>query len=168
MRSGSGRIDRAAEYLAGFVLSVAAAGLVVMTVVIAWQVFARYVLNDSPPWSEAAALVIMLYFVFLGAAVGVHERFHLGFRLFVSMLSLRAKTAVFALGQLLIMAFGAAMAWNGVALVDYTSSHVIPTLGVARSVAYWPFVICGVLIVLFALVNCVALVRGKGGVDPWS
>ena len=168
MRSGSGRIDRAAEYLAGFVLSVAAAGLVVMTVVIAWQVFARYVLNDSPPWSEAAALVIMLYFVLLGAAVGVHEGFHLGFRLFVSMLALRAKTAVFALGQLLIMAFGATMAWNGMALVDYTASHVIPTLGVARSVAYWPFVICGVLIVLFALVNCVALVRGKGGVDPWS
>ena len=168
MRSGSGRIDRAAEHLAGFVLSVAAAGLVVMTVVIAWQVFARYVLNDSPPWSEAAALVIMLYFVLLAAAVGVHERFHLGFRLFVSMLPLRAKIAVFALGQLLIMAFGATMAWNGKALVDYTASHVIPTLGVARSVAYWPFVICGVLIVLFALVNCVALVRGKGGVDPWS
>ena len=168
MRSGSGRIDRAAEYLAGFVLSVAAAGLVVMTVVIAWQVFARYVLNDSPPWSEAAALVIMLHFVLLAAAVGVHERFHLGFRLFVSMLPLRAKTEVFVFGQLLIMAFGAAMAWNGMALVDYTSSHVIPTLGVARSVAYWPFVICGVLIVLFALVNCVGLVRGKGGIDPWS
>ena len=168
MQSGNGKIDRAAEYLAGFVSNVASAGLVAMTVVIAWQVFARYVLNDSPPWSEAAALVIMLYFVLLAAAVGIHERFHLGFRLFVSMLELRAKTAVFVLGQLLIMAFGAAMAWNGIALVDYTSSHVIPTLGVARSVAYWPFVICGVLMVLFALVNCVTLVRGKGGIDPWS
>ena len=168
MRSGSGRVERAVEKLAGFVASVAAAGLVVMTMVIAWQVFARYVLNDSPPWSEAAALVIMLNFVLLAAAVGVHEKFHLGFRLVVSMLALKAKIAVFALGQLLVMAFGATMAWNGMALVDYTTSHVIPTLGVSRSVAYWPFVICGGLIVLFALVNCVVVVRGKGAVDPWN
>ena len=168
MRSGKGRIDRAAEYLAGIVTSAAAAGLVLMTGVIAWQVFARYVLNDSPPWSEAAALVIMAYFVLLAAAVGVHARFHLGFRLFVSILPLRAKIAVFVLGQLLVMGFGATMAFNGTVLVDYTASHIIPTLGVARSVAYWPFVICGVLIALFALVNCVSLIRGQRGVDPWS
>ena len=168
MRSSSGRIDRAVEHLAGLATGVAAAGLVAMTGVIAWQVFARYVLNDSPPWSEAAALVIMAYFVLLAAAVGVHARFHLGFRLFVSMLPLRARTAVFVFGQLLVMGFGAAMAFNGRTLVEYTASHVIPTLGVARSVAYWPFVICGVLIALFALVNCVTTIRGKGGVDPWS
>ena len=81
-----------------------------MTIVIAWQVFTRYVLNDSPAWSESAALIIMLYFVLLAAAIGVHEKFHLGFRLFVSMLPLRLKRAVFVLGQLLVMVFGAAMA----------------------------------------------------------
>ena len=65
MPSGSDRIDRAAARLARFVATLSAAGLVVMTAVTAWQVFARYVLNDSPPWSEAAALVIMAYFVLL-------------------------------------------------------------------------------------------------------
>ncbi len=168
MPSGSGGIDRAAGRLAKFAATLAGTGLVLMTAVIAWQVFARYVLNDSPPWSEAAALVIMAYFVLLAAAVGVHERFHLGFRLFVSMLPLRRKRAVFVVGQLLIMAFGGAMAFNGMALVNYTASHVIPTLGVSRSVAYWPFVICGGLIVLFTLVNCVAMARGDGDPDPWS
>ncbi len=168
MASGSGRGVRAAGRLADFAATLAAAGLVLMTAVIAWQVFARYVLNDSPPWSEAAALVIMAYFVLLAAAVGVWERFHLGFRLFVSMLALRPKRAVFMVGQVLIMAFGAAMAFNGMALVNYTATHVIPTLGVSRSVAYWPFAISGGLIVLFALVNCVALVRGDRDSDPWN
>ena len=168
MTSNSQRIDRAAERLAGIVSKIAAAGLVLMTVVIAWQVFARYVLNDSPSWSESAALVIMLYFVLFAAAVGVYEKFHLGFRLFVSMLPLRRKRAVFVLGQLLVMLFGAAMAWNGMALIDYTASHIIPTLGVSRSVAYWPFVMCGGLILLFALVHCVTVIRGKGEFDPWS
>ncbi len=139
-----------------------------MTAVIAWQVFARYVLNDSPAWSESAALIIMLYFVLLAAAVGVYERFHLGFRLFVNMLPLQQKRAVFVSGQLLVMVFGVAMAWNGMALVDHTSSHIIPALGVSRSLAYWPFVICGGLIVLFAAVACATVVRDGEGVDPWS
>ncbi len=168
MPSDSQGIGRAAQYLANIVSGLAGAGLVIMTIVIAWQVFARYVLNDSPAWSESAALIIMLYFVLLAAAAGVCEKFHLGFRLFVSLLPLRPRRAVFVLGQLLVMAFGAAMAWNGMALVDYTATHIIPTLNVPRSVAYWPFVVCGGLIVLFALVHCVAVVRGKGEDDPWS
>ena len=154
--------------LADFVMKVAAAGLAVMTLVISWQVFARYVLNDSPLWSEAAALIIMLYFVLLAAAVGVYERFHLGFRWLVSRLPVRPKRAVFVFGQMLIMAFGAAMAWNGVALVDYTASHIIPALNLSRSLAYWPFILCGGLMMLFAFVNCVALVLERKDVDPWS
>ena len=165
--SSSQDIDHLTRQLADLVLKVSAAGLVLMTIVISWQVFARYVLNASPQWSEAAALVIMFYFVLLAAAVGVYEKFHLGFRWLVSKLPLQPKRGVFILGQVLIMAFGAAMAWNGMALVDYTASHVIPTLNLSRATAYWPFVICGGLIVVFALVHCVTLIRTKE-IDPWS
>ena len=168
MPSNSQGIDRAAERLATIASKAAAAGLVLMTLVIAWQVFGRYVLNDSPAWSESAALVIMLYFVLLAAAVGVYEQFHLGLRLFVSRLPAGWKRPVYVIGQLLVMTFGAAMAWNGMRLIDYTSSHVIPTLGISRSVAYWPFVACGGLIVLFALVRCAVVVRDKGATDPWN
>ena len=121
MPSNSQVFDRAAERLANIVSKIAAAGLVLMTLVIAWQVFGRYVLNDSPAWSESAALVIMLYFVLLGAAVGVYEQFHLGLRLFVSWLPAGWKRPVYVIAQLLVMTFGAAMAWNGMRLIDYTS-----------------------------------------------
>lgn len=71
MPSDSQGIGRAAKSLANIVSGIASAGLAIMTIVIAWQVFARYVLNDSPAWSESAALIIMLYFVLLAAAIGV-------------------------------------------------------------------------------------------------
>ncbi|MCY4157730.1 MAG: TRAP transporter small permease [Gammaproteobacteria bacterium] len=162
------RLDRTVGMLAGFVLRIAAAGLVAMTLVTAWQVFARYVLNDSSPWSEAAALIVMVCFVLLAAAVGVHEKFHLGFRWLVAMLPLRWGRIAFVSGQALIMAFGIAMAANGLALVDYTATHVIPALGISRSVAYWPFVVCGALMALFALVNFVVLFLERRDADPWS
>jgi hypothetical protein len=50
-----------------------------MTGMVAWQVFCRYVLNDSPSWTEPGAVMLMSWFIFLGAAVGVRENYHLGF-----------------------------------------------------------------------------------------
>jgi len=161
-------IDRISEGLADIVAKVASAGLVIMTLVIAWQVFGRYVLNSSPPWSESLALITMLYFVLLAAAVGVYEQFHLGFRVFVTMLPKRFKTVVYLLGQVLILIFGAAMAWNGLRLIGYTESHIMPTLGISRSVAYWPFVMCGVLIIVFTLVRSIVVLRDKGANNPWN
>ena len=162
------RLDRAVGKVADVVLKAAAAGLVAMTLVISWQVFARYVLNDSPPWSEAAALIVMVSFVLLAAAVGVYEKFHLGFRWLVTRLPIQSRRAAFVFGQALIVVFGAAMAFNGVALVDYTAKHIIPTLGISRSVAYWPFVVCGALMALFACVNCVNVFLGRRDADPWN
>jgi len=139
-----------------------------MTIVIACQVFGRYVLNNSPSWSEPVALILMLYVVMLAAAVGVYEGFHLGVRLFVSMLPVELKRAVFVVGQILVMMFGVLMAWNGLLLVEFTTTHIIPTLGVSRSVAYWPFVISGLLIAIFALIRCVVAVRSEGEEGLWN
>lgn len=148
--------------------SLAAVGIVVMTLVIAWQVFGRYVLNASPVWSEAAALIIMLWFVLLGAAVGVYEQFHLGFRFLVSALPRTISTVTYIAGQALIATFGVVMAWNGYELVNFTQSHELPTLGLSRAIVYWPFVVCGALTSLFALSRIVRASRLDKGQSPWN
>jgi TRAP-type C4-dicarboxylate transport system permease small subunit len=142
---------RAAELAGRASLHVAAAGLLAMTLVIAWQVFARFVLNDSPSWAEPLALLLMLYFVLLAAAVGVREGFHLGLTILVQALPARARALTEIAASLLVCAFGVLMAVNGSRLVEYTSGHVIPGLGVSRAFAYVPFAAAGVLIALFAL-----------------
>ena len=62
----------------------AGAGLLLMTGIVAWQVFARYVLNASPAWAEQAALLLMIWYVFFAAAAGRGARGvsypHCGFR----------------------------------------------------------------------------------------
>ena len=58
-------------------LFVSASCLVLMTAIISYQVVARYFFNASPAWSERLSLVLLAYLVFFGAAVGVHERFHI-------------------------------------------------------------------------------------------
>jgi len=130
---------------------VAAAGLVLMTLIIGWQVFGRYALNASPAWSESLALILMLYYVLLAAAVGVREGFHLGMRIVVDNLPPTPRKWVHVLALILVAVFGGMMALNGVRLIEYTAAHLVPTLGISRAVAYWPFVMAGFLMVLFAI-----------------
>lgn len=54
-----GALSRASLYIAGV-------GMVAMTLIVGWQVFARYILNDSPSWSEPLSLHLMSWFIMLG------------------------------------------------------------------------------------------------------
>ena len=134
-----------------YLLLISALGLMAMTVVIGWQVFARFVLNNSPAWSETLSLILMLYYIMFAAAVGVSEGFHLGIKIIVERLSGASQIWVMIAGDLSVAVFGLLMCVNSVSLVQYTNSHIIPTLNISRSVAYWPFIFSGMLMTLFSV-----------------
>jgi len=75
-RSGGARL---LDHVATASMILAAVALVVMTLVQAWQVFARYVLNDSPGWTEPVALLFMSLAVMFGSAVAVRRETHFAF-----------------------------------------------------------------------------------------
>lgn len=137
--------------LTHWALLFSAAGLILMTLIIGWQVFARYVLNASPAWSETAALLLMLYYILLAASVGVYERFHLGLKILMDSLSQPYKHYLDIFNHLLIFLFGMIMMINGTRLAIFTTEHIIPTLHISRAYAYWPFAAAGLLICFFAL-----------------
>ena len=83
--------------LAHLALWTAGTGLVLMTALIAAQVFWRYVLNDSIVWTEPASVMIMGWFIFLGAAVGIREGYHLSFDVVLYVLPHGAKMVLFSL-----------------------------------------------------------------------
>src|SRR5258706_4169202 len=52
-------------------------GLFVIVAIVAFQVFGRYVMNDSPTWTENLALVLILYVTLIGGGVVVrYDRGH--------------------------------------------------------------------------------------------
>ena len=85
--------------LAKFCMIVAVAGLLVIVVCVLIQVFGRYVLNDTPTWAEALALVLVLYVTMFGAAVGVRDAGHIGME---SLLVLRVRGVAAAASRSLI------------------------------------------------------------------
>ena len=136
---------------ADILVKVSAMGLVLMTLIVGWQVFGRYVLNSSPSWSEQAALTLMIWYVSLAAAAGVREGFHIRIVALENAVGPRAKRALRISSDLIVAGCGAAMAFWGAQLVLRTWDHIIPSLGIPRGLAYAGLPIAGALIVLFAL-----------------
>ena len=145
----------------------AVAGLAGIVMTVAWQVFGRYVLNDTPTWAESTALVLILYVTMLGAAVGVRDAGHIGLDslLVLAPEGLRLKLEMVI--HLLVGGFGAIMAWNGAILAESVMGYKIPTLGLPEGINHLPSVIAGVLIMLFSLEHIVALLRGEDVEPSW-
>lgn len=161
LTTASGKISLFAKWFAGI-------GLLVMTAIIAMQVFARYVLNASPAWAEQAALLLMIWYVFIAAAAGVREGFHIRIAIFAESLPGRIRHVVLILAHIVVVVFGVAMAYYGVELAQATWQHVIPTLGLSRGYAYVPIALSGVMITGFAIEQLVAEIRSKEVPPLWN
>ncbi|MGO7831699.1 TRAP transporter small permease [Rhizobium johnstonii] len=148
------RLSNAALWLAG-------AGLVLMTVFVAWQVFCRYVLNDSPSWTEPGSVMLMSWFIFLGAAVGIRENNHLGFDVLLYVLPKSGKRVLRMISDVVILAFGAGMVWYGGALISLTWNTTLPSLGISGAFDYLPLAGGGVLAVIFSLERIVLRLAGE-------
>ncbi len=160
MSSGLERMSRLLSRLGTLTLWLAGIGLVIMTVVVAWQVFCRYVLNDSPSWTEPGAVMLMSWFIFLGAAVGVRENYHLGFDVLLYILPTSGKKWLRMISDIVAFVFGIGMIWYGGQLVSLTWGSVLPSLGISGGWDYVPLVAGGVLICLFSLERIVLRLSG--------
>ncbi|MFM2042536.1 MAG: hypothetical protein RLY86_1112 [Pseudomonadota bacterium] len=143
-------------------------GLIVMTGIIGWQVFARYVLAASPAWAEQASLVLMIWYISFAAAAGVREGFHIRMTAVEDLAAPRLRHALRLVAHGIVALIGAALAVWGAELVRMTWPHAIPTLPIPRGAAYLPIPIAGVLIVFFALEQALCERLGRKVEPQWN
>lgn len=144
-------LQRTCERLAGWAIATAAFALLMLVLVQGWQVIARYVLNDSPSWTEPVTLLMLSTAMSMGAAAGVHTRRHFAFSLLAEALGPRGRHAAHLLQSAVVVVIGMMLAyWGGVLFVD--GVH-IPTAGapLPESIDYLPLAVGGALMALFAI-----------------
>lgn len=148
-------------------LFLAILGLIALIVSVQTQVVGRYVFNDTPTWTEALALQLVLYITALGVAVGVRDAGHIGLESLVTLLPEGLRLKVEVLIHALVALFGAIMAWSGWIWTRLKWDELDPMLGISAGLDYLALVIAGVLILLFSLEHIVALLRGEEVVPAW-
>lgn len=142
---------RALDGVALGVMGLAGAALVGMALVQAWQVFARYVLNDSPGWTEPLALLMMSFAVMFGAAVAVRRESHFAFQSFQHALSARWQWGLKTFSRVIAAASGAGLMWLGGALMIDEWPVAMAGAPLPSGTKFAALCVGGALILLFSL-----------------
>ena len=131
---------------------IAGIALVLISAVIPWAVYTRYVLNRAASWPEPIAVLLMIVLTFFGAAACYRVGLHMRVAFFVSLLTQRLQRASALLVELLMALIALFMINWGIKLVAATWQNSIadfPSLSVG--VTYLPIPIGGAILLLFVL-----------------
>jgi len=137
-------------YLACVVI--AGTALVLISAVVPWGVFTRFVLNSASSWTEVTAVLLTIVLTFFGAAACYRVGAHMSVTIFVRMLPKTPQWIVTLASEAIVALLGAFMVLWGARLVETTWENTIdafPFLSVG--VTYLPIPIGGVITLLFVL-----------------
>ncbi len=145
--------DAAAPASAAWRLLELTAGLLigVITVLVTVQVFARYVLNDTPPWSEELCRYLFVWVSFLGACVATRRAAHLGVDSLVTRLPAGVREPLRHAVTALIAGFTGLLVWQGVALVPIMAGQRSPSMAISLQYVFLAIPIAGAIMLALQL-----------------
>ena len=137
-------------YWSGAVVSCLA--LVLISAIIPWAVYTRYILNSAASWPEPMAVLLTIAVTFIGAANCYRQRIHMNMTVGTNLLSPRFQVGAAFISELLMGAMALFMVIWGWKLVDATWSNTVdafPWLSVG--ITYLPIPISGAMMFLFVI-----------------
>jgi TRAP-type C4-dicarboxylate transport system permease small subunit len=143
---------RAMDYLYQLCVIIGCTALVLISAVIPWAVFTRYVLNSAASWPEPLAVLLTIVLTFIGAAAGYRLNLHMNVSFFADKLPEKLRGLLELTVQLLMGLIAVFMIVWGGRLVEVTWHNTIadfPFLSVG--VTYLPIPIGGVCLLLFII-----------------
>jgi TRAP-type C4-dicarboxylate transport system permease small subunit len=149
-------------------LVLAVVGLLSVVLCVQWQVFGRYVLNDTPTWAEALAMLIILFVTAFGLGVGVRDAGHIGMESLIVLLPEKWRVRLELVIHSLVAVFGYLMVQSGWMWASAKWQEKKPMLPVPDGIDYVPIVIAGALIFIFSIEHIVALLRGEVVEPSWN
>jgi TRAP-type C4-dicarboxylate transport system permease small subunit len=148
----AGLYRRAMDYLYLLCVLVGCTALVLISAIIPWAVFTRYVLNSAASWPEPLAILLTIVLTFIGAAAGYRLNLHMNISYFADKLREPWRRLLDLVVQLLMALIAIFMIVWGEKLVEVTWHNTIgdfPFLSVG--VTYLPIPIGGVCLLLFII-----------------
>jgi TRAP-type C4-dicarboxylate transport system permease small subunit len=130
--------------------AVTAAVMVILSVLICYQVFSRYVLNSSPFWIEEISVVSIMWIGLLGAAGCVWTESHMSLELVVSRLPEEVRIWLRSVVDVIVGLFSLFLFERGIFLVQRMMSGTLATLAIPLGYTYLVLPIAGGMMAIFA------------------
>lgn len=133
-------------------MTIAGVALVIMTLVIPYGVFMRYVVNSASSWPEPLSVLMMIVFTFIGGAACLRANVHIAVRIFADALPVRLQIWANWLVTVLLIMLSVFMIVYGIRLAHTTWFQVMAEFtNVVVGVAYLPVPTGGLLTLLFII-----------------
>jgi len=148
----AGLYRRSMDYLYLLCVLVGGIALVMISAIIPWAVFTRYVLNSAASWPEPLAILLTIVLTFIGAAAGYRLNLHMNISYFADKLAQPWRRLLDLVVQLLMALIAIFMIVWGAKLVEVTWHNTIadfPFLSVG--VTYLPIPVGGLCLLLFII-----------------
>ena len=143
---------KAMDVLYRLCVVIAGTALVLISAVIPWAVFTRYVLNSAASWPERTAVLLTIVLTFIGTAACYRAGLHMNVSFFAAMLPPRQRRWADLLAEMLVGVMASFMVVYGASLVDATWHNSIdefPELSVGLT--YLPIPVGGAALLLFVI-----------------
>ena len=139
-----------------------AAVLAAIVGVMSLQVFCRYILNSSLVWAEELARYLLVWLVFVGAALCTRDRAHIRVNVVLNRLPGRLRTVIRLITQLIVAGFMILMVYLGFKTVAAMSGSESPALRLPVNwVGYAAIPFTFILALGYLIRNAVNAIRSK-------
>lgn len=128
-----------------------------MAIIVAIQVITRKLFNFVFFWSEEITLLLMVWFSFMGIAIGFREKLHLAMDSFTNLLPKRINKVLDKIIQVCIFAFGFYLVKNGWAFTVLMNESTLPATKLPNSIMYLVMPITGVMICVYTFLQLIGI-----------
>ena len=139
----------------------------VMALVIIYQVFSRFVLGLSPAWSEALARYLMIYLVFVGAAIALRHQRLIAIQALSQSLPVRPRRLLGLAVLVVCLIFFILLLYQGVLITRQVAGQNSASLGVSMAVPYAAIPVGAALMILNTIAVILEILSeiGEGDVE---
>jgi TRAP-type C4-dicarboxylate transport system permease small subunit len=149
-------------------------GLTIMTLVLFAQVAARYFFNSGLSWSEELSRYIMIWVVYLGAAVVYKDNSHISVTALEETLGAQARLYLNLFQKAVSMVFIGLVGWYSSLTLEFAAMQTSPNMLIPMNYVYMVFPISSVLIILHLIISIIDDLSGKNPIpsaedkDAWE
>ena len=135
--------------------------LAAMVIIVSVQIFTRFVLFYSLPWSEELSRYLFAYLILLGACVGVRENNQICIDIIDNFVRGRSARYLAVFQYLVQIAAVAILFYSALMLMKVGARQISPAMGVKMSWIYLCFPVGFTLILIELAVKTVGTVMGR-------
>lgn len=130
-----------------------------LAILVAVEVFFRYVLNASISWYDEFAGYLLVWVTFCGAVLALDRGRHIGFETLVERFPVLAQKVVMTVVYFLIIVLQVVIVYYGWMLTTQLSGETAITLPVPIGIVYVVLPVAGAMMLLICLIRIVQIWR---------